>query len=138
MQIKMTYLQVGLVGLIIVLLGVSFNLVKRNKSLSGVKQPVADQVAPDEVVEIKVTARQWQFDPNPIRVKLGQQVRLRITSQDVTHGISIPEFGINEILPPGQEVVVNFKANKKGTFDLFCSVACGEGHAGMRGSLVVE
>ncbi len=92
----------------------------------------------DGVREIKVTARQWEFTPNPIVVNQGERVRLRITSTDVPHGFALPDFGINEVLNPGQEVTVEFTADKAGQFGFFCSVQCGIGHSGMRGSLIVK
>ena len=92
----------------------------------------------DGVREVKVVAKQWEFSPNPIVVKKGEKVRLRIKSVDVTHGFALPDFGINEVLNPGQEITIEFKADKQGTFEFFCSVQCGEGHAGMRERLVVR
>ncbi|MBI1969420.1 cytochrome c oxidase subunit II [Candidatus Woesearchaeota archaeon] len=89
-------------------------------------------------VEISVIAKRFSFSPDPIRVKKGDRVILKITSMDVEHGFAIPAFGINKPLPPGQEVVIEFTADKTGTFDVFCSVYCGTGHKGMKGKLVVE
>lgn len=91
-----------------------------------------------ETREIEVTARQFSFTPNPIRVKLGEMIRLKIKSLDVVHGFSLPEFGINEILQPGKEIQVEFQATRKGSFQFFCSVVCGLDHSGMRGTLIVE
>ena len=88
--------------------------------------------------EIEITAKQFEFNPNPIRVKLGENIRLKITSIDVAHGFSLPEFGINEVLNPGQITTVEFQATKKGTFGFLCSVVCGAGHTEMRGQLIVE
>ncbi len=92
----------------------------------------------DGVREITMTAKQWEFSPNPVVVKFGDKVRIRITSTDVPHGFALPDFGINEVLNPGQEVVVEFEANKRGSFEFFCSVQCGLGHSGMRGNLIVQ
>lgn len=91
-----------------------------------------------EVVEVSVVARQFQFEPNPIRVPAGSQVRLRITSVDVPHGFALPDFNINAVLQPGEEVVVEFLADKRGRFGFYCSVPCGIGHSGMIGNLIVE
>lgn len=96
--------------------------------------PVSDQ----KVREIEVTAKQFEFSPNPIRVKLGETVQLNITSTDVTHGFSLPEFNIDEVLQPGKTASVTFQATRTGEFPFACSVACGVGHAGMRGKLIVE
>ncbi|PJA85876.1 MAG: hypothetical protein CO143_00630 [Candidatus Moranbacteria bacterium CG_4_9_14_3_um_filter_45_14] len=34
--------------------------------------------------------------------------------------------------------MITFKATKKGTFEFFCSVYCGEGHMEMRGKIIIE
>ncbi len=89
------------------------------------------------VHEIKVTARNWEFSPSSIEVKKGEKVRLLVTSVDVPHGFSVPEYQINERLDPGKEVAVEFTAEKTGEFTAFCSVFCGAGHSKMRGKIVV-
>ena len=95
-------------------------------------------VGSGEVKEIEVTAKQWEFIPNPIRVNLGDQVMLRITSIDVSHGFALPDFGISQGLEPGQTEIVEFTADKTGSFTFFCNVVCGSGHGGMRGTLIVS
>jgi cytochrome c oxidase subunit II len=54
------------------------------------------------------------------------------------HGILIPGFGVNKPLNPGEDVDIEFLADKKGTFPMICSVFCGHGHSDMKGSLIVE
>jgi len=88
--------------------------------------------------EFTMTARQWSFDPSQINVDLGDEVVIHIKSVDVTHGFGLPDFGINENLEPGKEVIVKFLADKKGEFSFICSVYCGTGHSGMRGTLIVK
>ena len=88
--------------------------------------------------EFTMTARTWAFEPSEIRVNKGDRVKLTITSVDVAHGFAIPEFNVNARLEPGQQTTVEFTADKAGTFSFFCSVVCGSGHSGMRGTLVVE
>lgn len=88
--------------------------------------------------EFSVIARQFTFEPNTIRVNKGDKVTLKFTSEDVTHGISIPEFNVNEVLNLGEEKVVEFTASATGTYPMFCSVVCGSGHADMKGTLIVE
>jgi heme/copper-type cytochrome/quinol oxidase subunit 2 len=87
---------------------------------------------------IEITARQWEFDPGTITVKKGEKVKLMITSQDVTHGFSLPAFNIEETLKPGETVTLEFVPDKAGSFSFKCSVFCGTGHSGMKGTLIVE
>ena len=46
----------------------------------------------DGVRVVKVVASRYKFDPDPIVVKLGEKVRIELTSADVIHGIYMPEF----------------------------------------------
>ena len=101
----------------------------------GVEEAVVNT---ESVKEISVTAKQWEFDPNQIIVNKGDNVKLNIKSIDVTHGFSLPDFGVNSKLNPGQTTTVEFTADKTGTFTFFCSVQCGEGHSNMKGTLIVN
>jgi len=101
----------------------------------GVEEAVVNT---ESVKEISVTAKQWEFDPNQIIVNKGDNVKLNIKSIDVTHGFSLPDFGVNSKLNPGQTTTVEFTVSKSGTFTFFCSVQCGAGHKDMKGTLVVN
>ncbi len=89
------------------------------------------------VVEVSMIARNWEFEPETITVNRGDTVKLSIYSEDIDHGFALSEYGINEVVAPGETVIVEFVADKAGTFNTFCSVPCGSGHGEMRGSLVV-
>ena len=91
-----------------------------------------------DVKEIKVEAYQFGYSPERITVKKGQAVRLLVTSRDVTHGVYIKAYGINEKIEKGKITKIEFPADKKGEFDIICSVYCGSGHANMRATLAVE
>ncbi len=88
--------------------------------------------------EFIITAKQWSFSPATIKVKKGDKVVLKVTSTDVSHGLNLPAFSINETLEPGVTKTVEFVADKVGTFTFSCSVMCGTGHKAMTGTLVVE
>lgn len=90
------------------------------------------------VKEFTMTATDFAFTPERIEVNEGDTVILYITSTDVDHGISIPEFNVAQDLPVGEEVEIQFLADKKGTFNFFCNVYCGVDHQEMTGILVVN
>src|SRR3989344_3376669 len=69
-----------------------------------------------DVKEFRITARQFAFEPETIEITKGDRVRLIVTSVDVSHGLSIPEYGINERINPGQPVAIEFVAGKEGNF----------------------
>ncbi len=90
------------------------------------------------VKKFTMTAKQWEFIPSTITVNEGDEVELTVKSIDVTHGFSLPTFGVSEILEPEKTTTINFVASKKGTFTFFCSVQCGTGHKDMKGTLIVQ
>jgi len=91
-----------------------------------------------EVQAIEVTAKKFEFSPNPIRVKKGQPVKLTITATDRDHGFAIDAFNISQKLKQGEPTVIEFTPDKTGDFPFKCALFCGSGHGGMKGSVVVE
>jgi cytochrome c oxidase subunit 2 len=92
----------------------------------------------DSVHEIQVTAKKYEFEPNPIVVKKGEHVKLVVTATDHDHGIEIEEFHVDQKLNKGQPTTIEFTPDKAGTFPFKCSVVCGFGHGKMKGKVVVE
>ena len=88
--------------------------------------------------EIQVTLRKFEFSPGLLRVRKGEQVKLIMAAADHDHGFKLDDFNINQKIPKGTTVVVEFTADKAGTFQFRCSSVCGFGHRGMKGTLVVE
>ena len=88
--------------------------------------------------EIQITAEKYDFKPDTITVKKGDQVKLVITAMDRDHGFKIDAFHINQKLPKGQPVTVELTADQAGKFPFQCSQFCGLGHGKMKGTLVVE
>ncbi len=78
----------------------------------------------------------WQ--PDTIRVNVGERVRLRISAPDVVHGFEIPALGvtIDEILP-GHVEEVEFVATRAGRYPFACTRWCSVGHWRMRGVIEV-
>jgi cytochrome c oxidase subunit II len=99
---------------------------------------IAQETNGGQAVEIKVTAKKYEFDPNVITVKKGQQVKLIVTALDHDHGFKLDAFNINQKLTKGDPATIEFTADKAGTFPFQCSVVCGLGHRKMKGKLVVE
>ena len=91
-----------------------------------------------QVHEIQVTAKKYEFSPNPIRVKKGEPVKLIITATDHDHGFSLEAFHIKQKVKKGEPTTIEFTPDKAGTFPFKCSVFCGMGHGGMKGTLIVE
>lgn len=99
-------------------------------------KPATDAPASPRV--IRITAKNWAFDPNEIHMKNGEHVVFEVTDAEGTHGFAIPDFNINERLALGKTSRIDFTPNKTGRFVIVCSVPCGPGHRDMRATLVVE
>jgi len=100
----------------------------------SVQQPVTND---SSVKEFRIIAQMFSFNPGTIEVNQGDKVRLIVKSVDVPHGFAIKEYNIKEYLAPQEEVVIEFVADKAGTFRFYCSVPCGKDHKAMNGTLVV-
>lgn len=92
-----------------------------------------------DVKELTVDTYSWGITSPSEQIKKGDKVRLRVTSSSGVHGVAIPELGVaSGVVAPGQDDVIEFVAEKSGTFQMICNVPCGRGHMSMRGQLVVE
>ena len=90
------------------------------------------------LVEISLTAKDFSFEPAQIHVHTGDHVVIHAKSIAGHHGFGIQGYDINVDLPEGEEQLVEFNANRPGTFTFYCSVPCGSGHRMMKGQLIVD
>ena len=94
------------------------------------------QGAQGRVIEVDV--RRFNFTPEEITVKAGEQVTLAFKSLDFFHGFSAPDLGLRADLIPGQVIKVKIQVAKAGRVDFLCDNFCGDGHEQMHGVLIVE
>jgi len=96
------------------------------------------KITEGQVKEIRVKGSNFKFDPAEIRVKKGETIRLVFESMDGMHDWNLDAFEAQtNVIGEGEEEEVEFTANKKGTFEYYCSV---EDHKarGMKGKFIVE
>lgn len=91
-----------------------------------------------QIKEFDVRLFNWDFEPKKIEVNAGDKVILHVISTDIPHGIGINEFLVNKRVDPGATTTVEFIADKRGTFRMYCTVVCGAGHLTMDGTLTVK
>ena len=101
--------------------------------------PVWSQQSQDRRV-INISAERFAFTPSEIVVEAGEDIELRIKSDDTAHGFRIPGTSVNVVIPKRgrNEAVVPFRAPEPGRYTFECSRMCGAGHNFMRGVLVVR
>lgn len=108
---------------------------------------------PAQVIE--VSAKKYEFTPDEIRVKAGTRVELKVHSVDETHGIKLDLHpkGSSDKSSPGlvfdhpedngkveknQDQILDFVAQRPGTYEFKCAKVCGMHHGRMKGTLIVE
>lgn len=96
------------------------------------------RVRADNLPVIEITAKRFAFSPDKIILKKGQTVKLRLHSEDVTHGFFMRALKIDEVIEPGQtkDIVVN--PQTAGSFTTICDHFCGANHGNMNMTIVVE
>lgn len=94
---------------------------------------------PDNALQIKVTARMWQWSfeyPNGLKtdtlyVAVGMPVRTELRSSDVSHAFFIPAFRVKKDVYPNKVNDLWFQSDKVGRYDIACAEYCGLNHSGM-------
>jgi cytochrome c oxidase subunit II len=99
------------------------------------RQDLATASAP---IVVEVTAKRFAFEPERIEVTEGDRVRLVVRSADGIHGIGIKQFHVEQKIPRGETVTIDFVASTAGEFPVLCSEYCGKSHEDMKGTLVVR
>lgn len=89
-------------------------------------------------IVIAVTAKRFEFSPSEITLKVGETVRLELTTEDVTHGFFAKPLGIDEVIVPGKTTEVVVTPRVAGRYTTICDHFCGAGHGGMKMTIVVE
>lgn len=135
----------GVLGTLVMLAGVPLALWAYERSrdesagvrvirLSGVMK---DGVWTDEEV---TAATYWRktYRPATVVLRAGEEVLLRLSSADVTHGFYVPELGAGPVeVEPGHVVEVRLKGERPGEYTYYCTAVCGECHHFMRGTVIV-
>lgn len=93
--------------------------------------------------DVGVTAVKHQFKVSgstraEITVAQDDLVRITLTSEDIPHSFTLPDYRIQKRVEPGREVTFEFRAEKPGRFEFYCSMtadSCRD--RGMVGVLIV-
>src|SRR5689334_21696461 len=92
-------------------------------ALMGTSATAAGPVNPPTVSNprvIEITAKRFEFAPNQITIKRGETVKLRLKTEDVTHGFFMRALKIDEEIDPGQVTEVMLTPQVVGTYTTIC------------------
>jgi nitrite reductase (NO-forming) len=149
---------IGIIVIIIILLGAAFAFGNKNSKKPSVTSsnitnmqnetmtpPTSTSAAvspsvsseSSKVKTFTVVGSNFKFAPNTMTVNEGDTVKIKFKSGNGFHDFVLDEFNVKtNVIGTGKEEDVSFVANKKGTFQYYCSV--GNHRAmGMIGTLTV-
>jgi heme/copper-type cytochrome/quinol oxidase subunit 2 len=89
---------------------------------------------------IEINAERFQFWPSQVIVMEGEEVELRLRSDDTIHGFRIVGVGANLEIPKRGHgyAVTRFTGSRPGRYTFECNRLCGAGHNFMRGVINVR
>ena len=89
---------------------------------------------------IEITAERFEFWPSEITIAEGEEVELRLRSDDTNHGFRILGAGTNLVIPKRGKgyATARFTGTAPGRYTFECNRICGAGHNFMRGVLIVR
>ncbi len=102
--------------------------------------------ADPEAMVVKVTGRQWSWSfeypdygvtSKELRLPVGKQVHLQMTSTDVIHSFWVPEFRVKQDLVPGRVTELRITPTLMGAWKVRCAEICGASHYSMETPVVV-
>ena len=86
----------------------------------------------------RVVARKYAYSEPHIEVRQNDLVKITLEAEDIPHSFTIDEpYRIAKRAAPGHPVVFEFRADKVGAFEFYCSLKTDDGCRKMKGQLVV-
>jgi cytochrome c oxidase subunit II len=96
----------------------------------------------DKRIEVQAVAKMWVFDmgddnAGELRIPVGSEVNLYLTSSDVVHGFHIEGRNVNLMAIPGAVNNLTIRFDHAGTYPIICHEYCGIQHQAMAGVIKV-
>lgn len=87
--------------------------------------------------EVRIAARSFEFEPDEIHAKAGEDLKIVLNSEDILHDFVIDELDVHIAAEAKESQTGGVRADEPGMYTYYCSVP-GHRSAGMEGTLVVE
>ncbi|MBP2256878.1 cupredoxin domain-containing protein [Virgibacillus alimentarius] len=84
--------------------------------------------------QVDIIASNFELDPVEYTVNAGEEVKITLTNDEGMHGLAIDEFDVN-IQGDGE---ATFTPDEPGEYTIYCNIPCGQGHAEMISTLIVQ
>jgi heme/copper-type cytochrome/quinol oxidase subunit 2 len=99
--------------------------------------PAGQEQAPTRR-EFTVTARDYSFSPNRVEVQQDDLIKLTVQSADNAYGFTIDDYRVSKRVPAGGSTVIEFRADRAGTFAFYSNLSNDSRHSKMSGQLIVR
>lgn len=86
----------------------------------------------------QVTAKKYSFSPARLEVTEGDLVRIDLRTDDIAHSLAIDGYRLARRVDAGHPSVLEFRAERAGTFPFYCTLRIDDGCRAMRGELIVR
>lgn len=103
------------------------------------------ETPPPDAMDIYVMAKKWMWkftypggpsSLNVLRVPVGRDVRLLMTSRDVIHSLFVPAFRDKQDVLPDRYTQMWFKVMSPGSYVVYCAEYCGLKHSYMWAKII--
>ena len=99
--------------------------------------PAAQDQAPTRR-EFTLTARDFAFSPSRVEAQQDELIKIIVQSADHAYGFTIDDYRVSKRVPAGGSTVVEFRADRAGTFRFYSNLSNDARHNQMSGQLVVR
>ncbi len=121
---------------------VGWNPLTQSVDPNAVAQGTEGVTREGDEVTVRMTSVRSHFTPEHVEIQAGDHVTWTITNveraRDATHGFSIPYYGINLSIEPGESITFEFDATEPGVFSWYCTEFCSALHLEMMGYLTIQ
>jgi mono/diheme cytochrome c family protein/plastocyanin len=127
-------------GELLALVGLILILIVLPVAILGYQFIVRPKLAKVRTVDIVAAAPEaGGFQPDTIRVPVGEKLHLRFSAPDVTHGVAIgPGLGLDlGHVDPGEVKEIKVAFDRPGRYTFYCNSWCSPNHWRMRGTIEV-
>jgi heme/copper-type cytochrome/quinol oxidase subunit 2 len=90
-----------------------------------------------QIRECAVVANDFTFTPARVDVHQNEIVRVTFRAVDIPHTFTIDDYRIAKRAGVGQTIIFEFRADRAGTFTIYCSLTADQRCRQMKGQLVV-
>ena len=88
--------------------------------------------------QFTVAAKDYTFSPARLEVTQDDLVKVTVQSADVAYSFTIDDYRLSRRIPAGGAAVIEFRADRVGTFTFYSNMTSDSRHAKMRGELIVR